>query len=113
MGAIPASAVVTMHSVPPGRAQGIAAGPGGNVWFTQPLGGQIRRVTPAGVATEDDVPAGNSTPVKIAAGADRNLWFTHFSANPRFGSRRSAPCARAGDGCSATTWPPPVSPCLR
>lgn len=61
MGAIPASAVVTIteHSVP-GRAQGIVTGPDGNVWFTQPQDGQIGRITPAGVVTEHDVPAGNS-----------------------------------------------------
>jgi hypothetical protein len=33
------------------------------------------------VVTEDDVPAGNSTQVGIAAGADDNLRFTHFSTN--------------------------------
>ncbi|QYX78419.1 virginiamycin B lyase family protein [Streptomyces akebiae] len=82
MEAIPGSAVVTIteHSVP-GRAQGIAAGPEDNVWFTQPQDVQIGRITPAGVVTEDDVPVGNSTSVGIAAGADGNLWFTHFSTN--------------------------------
>ncbi|SOE06506.1 hypothetical protein [Streptomyces sp. Ag109_G2-15] len=67
MGAIPASAVVTIteHSVP-GRAQGIATGPDGNVWFTQPQDVQIGR---------------NSTPVGIAAGADGNLWFTEYNSH--------------------------------
>ncbi|MGW7610475.1 hypothetical protein ACWGKW_24970 [Streptomyces sp. NPDC054766] len=60
MGAIPASAVVTTEHSVPGRAQGIATGPDGNVWFTQPQDGQIGRITPAGVVTEYDVPAGNS-----------------------------------------------------
>jgi streptogramin lyase len=79
VGAIPASVVtVTKHSVP-GRAQGIATGPDGNVWFTQPQDVQIGRITPAGVVTEDDVPAGNSTPVGMAAGADGNLWFTEYN----------------------------------
>ncbi|MEU0431944.1 hypothetical protein ABZ153_09925 [Streptomyces sp. NPDC006290] len=50
---------ITEHSVP-GRAQGIVTGPDGNVWFTQPQDGQIGRITPAGVAMEHDVPAGNS-----------------------------------------------------
>ncbi|PNG20551.1 Vgb family protein [Streptomyces cahuitamycinicus] len=82
MEAIPGSAVVTIteHSVP-GRAQGIAAGPDDNVWFTQPQDVQIGRITPAGVVTEDDVPVGNSTPVGIAAGADGNLWFTEYNSH--------------------------------
>ncbi|MFI8952643.1 hypothetical protein ACIGO6_40015 [Streptomyces sp. NPDC053750] len=51
-----------------------ATGPDGNVWFARPQDVQIGRITPAGVVTEDDVPAGNSTPVGIASGADGNLW---------------------------------------
>lgn len=55
---------------------GIAAGPGGDVWFADSAGA-IGRVTPQGRITEFSkglYPA--SSPVGIAAGADGDVWFT-------------------------------------
>ena len=64
------------------RPLGIAAGPDGNLWFTEVFGDRIGRITPTGVITEFG--AGitpNSRPRYIAAGPDGNLWFTEFAGN--------------------------------
>jgi streptogramin lyase len=55
---------------------GIAAGPDGNLWFTETQ--KIGRITPAGVITEFPLSVlwSGSGPNKIAAGPDGNLWFT-------------------------------------
>jgi streptogramin lyase len=55
---------------------GIAAGPDGNLWFTENLGNKIGRITPAGAITEFAIPTSSSRPWRIAAGPDGNLWFT-------------------------------------
>jgi streptogramin lyase len=60
---------------------GIAAGPDGNVWFTESgfekTPGAIARITPAGVVTEfrNGLPE-FSGPGGITTGPDGNLWFT-------------------------------------
>jgi streptogramin lyase len=54
----------------------IAAGPDGNVWFTEFAGNNIARITPAGVITEFPVPTINSFPTGITTGPDGNVWFT-------------------------------------
>jgi streptogramin lyase len=55
----------------------ITAGPDGNLWFTEPDGNRIGRITPLGVATEFSagITAG-AGPYDITAGPDGNLWFT-------------------------------------
>jgi streptogramin lyase len=56
--------------------EGIAAGPDGNIWFTEASAGRIGRMTPAGVLTEFPIPSGQaSSPRAIVAGPDGNLWF--------------------------------------
>ena len=64
------------HRVPdptPGsQPTGIAAGPDGNLWFTQD--GAIGRITPNGMVTEYPV----NSPTDVAAGPDGNLWFTNI-----------------------------------
>ena len=57
---------------------GIAAGPDGNLWFTQQgNSGAIGRITPAGVITEFTAGlSANAKPTEITAGPDGNLWFT-------------------------------------
>jgi len=58
---------------PAGGVAAIAAGPDGNLWFTE-RAGRIGRITPAGVATElTGFPAGL---LAIAAGPDGAIWFT-------------------------------------
>jgi streptogramin lyase len=58
---------------------GIAAGPDGNVWFTETAGSRVGRVTPAGNVTDFSNGAGVSTGGSkwdIAAGPDGSLWYT-------------------------------------
>jgi streptogramin lyase len=54
---------------------GIAAGPDGNLWFTEQLGNKIGRITTTGNITEFAVPTAGSEPVAITAGPDGNMWF--------------------------------------
>src|SRR5262249_53140838 len=59
----------------------IAAGPDGNIWFTEGADGntsleQIGEISPSGTITEYPVPAGTTAGAAIAPGADSNLWFT-------------------------------------
>ncbi len=60
---------------------GIAAGPDGNLWFTEAVADRIGRITPAGVVTEFSAGiSGDAGPGAIVAGADGNLWFTEAVA---------------------------------
>jgi len=59
----------------------IAAGPDGNLWFTEAILNKVGRITPAGVVTEFDLPPGpggavTSDPRDITAAPDGNLWVT-------------------------------------
>ena len=58
---------------------GIAAGPDGNLWFTELGANQIGRITTGGSVTEFAVPTPSSAPHDIAAGPDGNLWFTEYN----------------------------------
>src|SRR5260370_29501829 len=60
---------------------GIAAGPGGNVWFTELTGNKIGRITSSGTITEFPIATVNSLPDFITAGPDGNLWFTEANGN--------------------------------
>jgi virginiamycin B lyase len=68
---------------------GIAAGPDGNLWFTETGASKIGRMTTSGIVTEFSLPihddpgtGGPSTslPAGITAGPDGNLWFTEGQA---------------------------------
>ena len=74
---------ITEYPVPTvaSRPDGIAAGPDGNLWFTEAGGNKIGRITPTGSITEYPVPTANSYPYGIAAGPDGNLWFTEWFGN--------------------------------
>ena len=76
------SLCITEYSIPgSGKSPyGIAAGPDGNLWFTEFNGNAIGRITPAGVVTEFPL-SGSPQPRGIAAGADGALWFTEGAAN--------------------------------
>ena len=56
----------------------IAAGPDGNLWFTENAVGSpgIGRITPEGVIAEFRIPNAAPEPMGITAGPDGNLWFT-------------------------------------
>jgi streptogramin lyase len=61
---------------------GIAAGPDGNLWFTENTGNRIGRITPSGTVTEFSAGiTAASGPSGIAAGPDGNLWFTEFAGS--------------------------------
>src|SRR5262245_6825827 len=56
---------------------GIAAGPDGNLWFTERFGDKIGEINPTTHAiAEFPVPTANALPNEITAGPDGNLWFT-------------------------------------
>ena len=57
----------------------IAAGPDGNLWFTENTGNKIGRITTVGVVTEFSLPTATPGLESIAAGPDGNLWFTSES----------------------------------
>jgi streptogramin lyase len=65
----------------------IAAGPDGNLWFSErtgPVGfaGQMARITPAGVVTEFKAGiTGDTEPDGVTAGPDGNVWFTEEAGN--------------------------------
>jgi len=59
----------------------IAAGPDGNLWFTEYAGNKLGRISTAGVITEFPLPTFGAYPFGIAAGPDGNLWFTEYNAN--------------------------------
>ena len=61
--------VPTVYSDP----SGIAAGPGGTLWFTEHHANKIGRISPSGTITEFP---GGWGPLGITAGPDGNLWFT-------------------------------------
>jgi virginiamycin B lyase len=63
-----------------GDGAGIAAGPDGNIWFTEDNAGKIGRITLSGVVTEFSIPTAGSEPQSIARGPDGNLWFTENGA---------------------------------
>ena len=58
----------------------IAAGPDGNLWFTEQTANRIGKISPGGQVTEYTAGISpNSAPSWIAAGPDGNLWFTEFN----------------------------------
>jgi len=85
IGRITTSGVVTEFSagISAGASPfGIAAGPDGNLWFTEENGHRIGRITPAGVVTEFSAGiSARAMPLGIAAGPDGNLWFTEWWGN--------------------------------
>ena len=53
---------------------GIAAGPDGNLWFTESAVNKIGRITTGGIITEFLVPTASSVPIGITTGPDPQLW---------------------------------------
>ena len=72
--------------------EGITAGPDGNVWFTENIGGRIGRITPTGEITEFPVAASvRPRPSGITAGPDGNVWFTFTQQGSADGIGRITP----------------------
>lgn len=59
---------------------GIAAGPDGALWFTEPAADKIGRITTSGSITEFALPPGTQ-PSAIVVGPDGALWFTERGAS--------------------------------
>ena len=71
------------NGIPAGAQLGhIAAGPDGNMWFTQNNPDAIGRITPGGVVTyfSNGISAGAGV-FGITTGPDGNLWFTEYTGN--------------------------------
>jgi streptogramin lyase len=72
--------LIVAHSGP----RGIAAGPDGNLWFTEFAGSRFGRITPSGAvkdwSTGSGISAG-SQPFGIASGPDGSLWFAENAGN--------------------------------
>lgn len=83
LGSTAESAVITEYPLPSAAAQprGIAAGPDGNLWFTEYGANRIGRISPGGVIAEFELPGDFRGLHDIAAGPDGNLWFTEHEAN--------------------------------
>jgi virginiamycin B lyase len=69
---------ITTHPIKSGNAaQEITAGPGATLWFTEPWGNAIGRVTTTPIVlTEFPVPYPSTFPWSITTGTDAALWFT-------------------------------------
>ncbi len=70
---------VTQYPVPVvGTLGNIVVGPDGNLWTgsvgVSPNPSAVLRITPQGVVTEFDLPAGSANPDVLAAGPDGELW---------------------------------------
>ena len=63
---------------PDSGPRALAAGPDGNIWFSEFKGGKIGRITPSGEITEFDLPP-QTGPGDITAGADGNMWFLELN----------------------------------
>jgi streptogramin lyase len=83
IGKITTAGRVTEYPLPlSGRgATGIAAGPDGNLWFTEAYSNEIGKITAAGKITEYPVPTSIAIPLGIIVGPDRNLWFTEYNSD--------------------------------
>ena len=59
---------------------GIAAGPGGEVWFTEGHADKLGHINAAGTITELQIPF-RGFPYGITEGREGNLWFTELNSN--------------------------------
>jgi virginiamycin B lyase len=77
IGRITPSGEITEFAIPSGGdPYAIAAGPDGNLWFTEPGAfNAIGRCTPSGGISEYSIPTPNAEVQGITAGPDGNMWF--------------------------------------
>jgi streptogramin lyase len=91
-----------------GKAADIAAGPDGNLWFTQNFpvpDAAIGRITPSGQVTRFSAGLSPGTnPLEIVAGPDGNLWFTY---DPGFPSSTGGGVGRVTLAGQITLFPEP------
>jgi virginiamycin B lyase len=90
IGRITPQGVITEFPLPrPNSGPGdITAGADGNMWFVElagtidarkPDGNRVGRITMAGEITEFPIPSQTGSPINVAVGPDRNVWFTKGS----------------------------------
>jgi virginiamycin B lyase len=67
----------------------ITAGADGNMWLVELAGGmdgidtdgnRVARITMSGAITEFEIPSKGGSPINIAVGPDRNIWYTKGAA---------------------------------
>jgi streptogramin lyase len=77
IGRITPSGAITEFAIPSGGdPYAIAAGPDGNLWFTEPGAfNAVGRCTPSGGISEYPIPTPNTEVAGITAGPDGNIWF--------------------------------------
>jgi virginiamycin B lyase len=75
--------VITEFVIPTPESgpRALAAGPDGNIWFSEFRANRIGRITPAGEITEFELPRPGSGPGDITAGPDGAMWFVQLSGN--------------------------------
>lgn len=71
----------TAPPVPSTTLWGVAAGPDGAMWFTQPYNDILYRVTTDGVVSSFPLPNSGSGPWHLTTGPDGNIWFTELFSN--------------------------------
>src|SRR6266853_1449511 len=87
IGRITTAGAITEFVLPrPNSGPGdITAGADGAMWFVelagrmdgrQPDGNRVGRITLTGSVSEFPIPSANGSPINIAVGPDRNIWFT-------------------------------------
>ena len=59
----------------------VAAGPDGNIWFSDPNNNSIGRMTPGGQTQEFSLPTADAQPQQIISGPDGALWFIESGAD--------------------------------
>jgi virginiamycin B lyase len=81
IGRITPNGVITEFDIPTPDSgpRALAAGPDGNVWFSEFKASKIGRITPDGVVREFVLPRPSSGPGDITAGADGAMWFVELS----------------------------------
>jgi streptogramin lyase len=74
---------LTEYSIPTGGSEpsAIAAGPDGDMWFTEAAGDKIGRITMTGQITEYVIPQADAQPNGIVEGPEGDLWFTETNAD--------------------------------
>ncbi len=91
IGRITPAGTITEFALPrPNSGPGdITTGADGNLWFVElsgtmdklsPDGNRVGRITPAGRIDEFRIPDAGPTPINIAVGPDRKIWFTKGGA---------------------------------
>lgn len=64
-----------------GPLEGIAVGPGGDLWFTQPDANRIGRISPDGGIERYSLPVPGAQPTAIVRGPGEDMWYSQRAAS--------------------------------